>query len=255
MKKVLLLLMVVIAISCKNEPKTAVKTAIKEVEVKKESFPEELGKVFEAHGGIKTWRDAATLSFSKGEEVYTVDLSKRKNVIKSPNYSIGFDGKEVWLDEAEKGTFKGNPSFYHNLFFYFYAMPFVLADEGISYEKIAPLTFEGVEYPGYKMSFKANAGSSPDDNYKLYYNPKTYQMEWLAYTATFMTKKPSDKFNVIKYGKWNKVNGVVLPSEITWFKTDEAGVPTEPARPATVFTSAAISNTELADSFFAKPIK
>ena len=254
MKKVLLLLMVVIAISCKNEPKKEIKEETV-VAVVEENFPTELGKVFEAHGGIETWRNSAVLSFTKGEEVHTVDLHARKNVIKSPNYTIGFDGKEVWLDETEKGAFKGNPSFYHNLFFYFYAMPFVLSDDGISYEKITPITFEGVTYPGYKMSFKASAGSSPDDNYKLYYNPKTYQMEWLAYTATFNTKKPSDKFSVIKYGTWNNVNGLILPSEITWYKTDDTGVPTEPARPAAVFTSATISKDKLADSFFAKPIK
>ena len=168
---------------------------------------------------------------------------------------MGFNGKDVWLDEGEKGTFKGNPSFYHNLFFYFYAMPFVLSDDGITYEKIAPLTFEGVDYPGYKMSFKASVGSSPDDNYKLYYNPKTYQMEWLAYTATFMTKKPSDKFNLIRYNNWNTVNGLILPKEITWYKVGENGVPTEPARPATEFKKAMISKAKLADSFYEKPVK
>jgi hypothetical protein len=255
MKKVLLLLIVVIAISCKNEPKKEVKKSVKQVEVKKETFPEELGKVFEAHGGIDAWRNAEVLSFKKGEEVHTIDLQSRINVINAPNYAVGFDGKNVWLDEAEKGTFKGNPAFYHNLFFYFYAMPFVLADEGITYEKIAPLTFDGVDYPGYKMSFKSDMGSSPDDNYKLYFNAETHQMEWLAYTATFMSKKPSDKFNIIKYGKWNNVNGLILPSEITWYKKDENGVPTEPAKPATVFTDASINKNDLTDSFFSKPVK
>ncbi|AUC23734.1 hypothetical protein BTO15_17260 [Polaribacter sejongensis] len=255
MKKVLLLLIVVIAISCKNEPKKDVKESVKQVEVKKETFPEELGKVFKAHGGIDTWRNAEVLSFKKGEEVHTINLQSRINVINAPNYAVGFDGKNVWLDEAEEGTFKGSPAFYHNLFFYFYAMPFVLADEGIMYEKIAPLTFDGVDYPGYKMSFKSNVGSSPDDNYKLYFNAETHQMEWLAYTATFMSKKPSDKFNIIKYGKWNNVNGLILPSEITWYKKDENGVPTEPARPAAVFSDASISKNNLTDSFFAKPVK
>jgi len=255
MKKVLLLLIVVIAISCKNEPKKEAKTEVKQVEVKKESFPEELGKVFEAHGGIDTWRNAEVLSFKKGDEVHTINLQARVDVINAPGYSVGFDGKEVWLDEAKEGTFKGNPAFYHNLFFYFYAMPFVLSDEGITYEKIAPLTFDGKEYPGYKISFDANKGSSPDDNYKLYFNAETHQMEWLAYTATFMSKKPSDKFNIIKYGKWTNVNGLILPSELTWFKQDENGVPTEPARPAAVFTDASISKNSLADSFFSKPVK
>ncbi|MDN3617921.1 hypothetical protein QWY81_00470 [Polaribacter undariae] len=254
MKKVLLLLIVVIAISCKNEPKKEVEKGNIEA-VKIENFPEELGKVFKAHGGIDTWRNAEILSFKKGEEVHTINLQSRINVINAPNYAVGFDGKNVWLDEAEEGTFKGNPAFYHNLFFYFYAMPFVLSDEGITYEKIAPLTFDGVDYPGYKMSFKSDMGSSPDDNYKLYFNAETHQMEWLAYTATFMSKKPSDKFNIIKYGKWNNVNGLLLPSEITWYKKDENGVPTEPARPAAVFTDASINKNNLTDSFFEKPIK
>ncbi|WP_165733550.1 DUF6503 family protein [Polaribacter sp. 20A6] len=254
MKKVLLLLIVVIAISCKNEPKKEVEKG-NIVAIKTENFPEELGKVFEAHGGIDTWRNAEILSFKKGEEVHTINLQSRINVINAPNYAVGFDGKNVWLDEAEEGTFKGNPAFYHNLFFYFYAMPFVLSDEGITYEKIAPLTFDGVDYPGYKMSFKSDVGSSPDDNYKLYFNVETHQMEWLAYTATFMSKKPSDKFNIIKYGKWNNVSGLILPSEITWYKKDENGVPTEPARPAAVFTDASINKNNLTDSFFEKPIK
>ena len=52
MKKVLLLLIIVISVSCKNEAKKDVKKeAI--VEVKKENFPDDLGKVFEKHGGKK----------------------------------------------------------------------------------------------------------------------------------------------------------------------------------------------------------
>jgi hypothetical protein len=44
-----------------------------------------------------------------------------------------------------------------------------------------------------------------------------------------------------------------LPKEITWYKKDENGVPTEPARPATEFTLSLISQAKLADSFFEKP--
>ena len=133
-------------------------------------------------------------------------------------------------------------------------MPFVLADDGISYEKVNDLVFEGVNYPGYKISYNANKGTSPDDNYIIYYNPETYQMEWLKYTVIFKSKKPSDKFNVIRYHKWENVNGLVLPKEITWYKKDENGVPTKPAKPATEFTLPLVSQGALADSFFEKPI-
>ena len=80
-------------------------------------------------------------------------------------------------------------------------------------------------------------------------------MEWLAYTATFNSKKPSDNFNIIRYNNWNTVNGLVLPKAITWYKKDENGLPTEPARPATEFTLPLLSKAKLADSFYEKPVK
>lgn len=204
MKKIVLLLVFsFVIISCKKETKTEQKEK-ESVTAKKENFPEELGKVFTKHGGIESWRKAQVLSFNKGEEVHTVDLDSRKTVINHPKYSLGFDGKEVWLVEEKEGDFKGNPTFYYNLYFYFYAMPFVLADDGIIYEKSDSITFEGTEYPGYKVSYKANVGTSPDDNYIIYYHPKTYQMEWLAYTVTFKSKKPSDRYKTIRYNKWEK---------------------------------------------------
>ena len=141
--------------------------------MKKENFPTELGLVFKTHKmSLKLEVPSHVLSFNKGEEVHTVDLYSRKTVVNTPTYSLGFDGKEVWLHEEEKGAYKGNPEFYYNLYFYFYAMPFVLADTGIIYEKVADLIFEGIKYPGYKISYEANIGTSPDDNYIVYYNCK-----------------------------------------------------------------------------------
>ena len=155
-----LLIIVLVTISCKTESK---------IEIKKENFPETLGKVFAKHGRIDNWRSARTLSFNKGEEAHTVDLWRRKTVINSPKYSMGFDGTNVWVSEKDSSTYKENKSFYYNLFFYFYAMPFVLADNGIIYSEADPITFDGVSYPSVKIFFKANVGTPPDDNYILYY--------------------------------------------------------------------------------------
>ena len=233
-----------VVMSCKTESKK---------EVKKEKFPDTLAKVFEKHGGIDNWRSARTLSFNKGEEAHTVDLWSRKTVVNSPKYSMGYDGTDIWLSEQDSGAYRGNPSFYYNLFFYFYAMPFVLADDGIIYSDAEPLTFNGVSYPGVKISYEANIGTSPDDNYIVYYNSESYQMEWLAYTVTFRSKKPSDKFNLIKYDAWEESDGFALPKTITWYKKDENGQPTEPARPGIEFTLPLIKKDVLPDSFFQKP--
>lgn len=134
-------------------------------------------------------------------------------------------------------------------------MPFVLADDGIIYEKIEDLVFEGTGYPGYKISYKANIGTSSDDNYKIYYNPKTYQMEWLAYTVTFKSKVPNNDYFIIKYDKWENVNGLILPKEITWYKKDTKGMPTVADGTSVVFTLPLVSNGKLAASFFEKPKK
>ncbi|PWG05172.1 DUF6503 family protein [Polaribacter aquimarinus] len=254
MKKIIVLVLVLLAVSCKKETKNQV-NEVKVGTAKNENFPEELGKVFTKHGGIDNWRKMKILSFNKGEEVHTVDLHSRKTVINHPEYSLGFDGTEVWLDEEKEGNYKGNSMFYYNLYFYFYAMPFVLADEGIIYEKVDDLTFEGVNYPGYKISYKANVGTSPDDNYVVYYNPKTYQMEWLAYTVTFKSKKPSDNLRWIKYHEWENVNGLVLPKKITWYNKNDNGLTSSPKGKALEFTLPLLSQGKLADSFFAKPAK
>ena len=238
MKKLFLLTLIIVAASCAKEtPKTA---------------EDNLKEVFETHGGLDAWKSAKILSFNKGEEVHTVDLQTRKTVVNHPNYSLGFDGNEVWLAQ-DSIYFKGNPTFYYNLYFYFYAMPFVLADDGIIYEKTDSITFEEVTYPGIKVSYEANVGTSPDDNYILYYHPETKKMEWLAYTVTFRSKKPSDKYNIIKYDEWETVNGLLLPKSIVWYKKDENGNPTEPAGTPTNFSLPLISKASLADGFFEKP--
>lgn len=243
MKKLLLLSVLCIAfISCNTEPKKSIE------EVK---FPSELAKVFEKHGGLTKWKSTRTLSFNKGEESHTTDLWSRKAVVQSPKFSLGFDGENVWVSDTT--AYKGNPTFYYNLYFYFYAMPFVLADDGIVYEKIDDLVFEGKKYPGYKISYKANIGSSPDDNYFIYYNPETYQMEWLGYTVTYFSKKPTNKANIIKYHDWNSVNGLVLPKSISWYKKDENGLPTEPRGKPVEFTLPLATAQGMKDSFYQKP--
>ena len=52
---------------------------------------------------------------------------------------------------------KGIPKFYYNLMFYFYAMPFILADDGIVYEDVKPLDIEGKSYPGIKISYESGS--------------------------------------------------------------------------------------------------
>lgn len=60
---------------------------------------------------------------------------------------------------------------------------------------------------------------------------------------------------MIRYNKWEVVSGLVFPKEITWYKMDKSGLPTEPEKPATKFTLPLLSQGKIGVSFFEKPIK
>ncbi len=251
MKKIIVFIAVVfVSVACKNEAKKAPKQT---EEVAEANYPKALKEVFEKHGGIAQWKKMKTLSFTLKDEEHTTDLHSRKTLVKSPKYAVGFDGNEVWLQQQDSTAFKGNPEFYYNLYFYFYAMPFVLADDGIVYSETAPLTFEGISYPGIKISYKANVGTSPDDNYFIFYHPETKQMAWLGYTVTFFSKKATDNYKIIRYDDWENMNGLVLPKSITWYKKDKNGQLIEPSKDPIQFKNPTLSEASLANSFYEKP--
>ncbi len=228
---VLLTLLTLTACKDKNvEPQTPMETETeKPMEPAKPTFPESLTKVFDAHGGLDTWKTMRTLEFSMekpdGYEITTTDLKERYSLIEMPKHTIGFDGESVWMKNDKGAKYEGNPKFYYNLMFYFYAMPFVLADEGIKYSEAQPLNFEGKTYPGIQISYESGVGESPEDEYILYYDADTHKMSWLGYTVTYFTKEKAKEWHFIKYAQWQETDGLLLPETLTWYNV-ENNVPT-----------------------------
>lgn len=237
MKKLILLIVVFASFSaCKNDKKYTAEdpgvagveldstqvSETKEVEKAKE-YPTPLLAVFAAHGGLDHWKKMNNLCFEmkgkNGNEIHTISLPDRKTKIESKDWSIGYDGKGVWLLKHELG-YEGNPVFYHNLMFQFYAMPFILAEPETNYSPLEPTILDGKVYHGYEVTFNSGVGNSPKDEYKLFFNPQTNKMAWLAYTVTFMDQKKSDDWHYIKYDKWQEVNGLQLPEKITWWNVE-----------------------------------
>ncbi|MCA0132121.1 DUF6503 family protein [Winogradskyella alexanderae] len=258
MKNILaVLLLMVLVTACKNDNKIE-STVIDEItkeDITTSIYPESITKVFEAHGGIDTWNKMQTLSFTinkpNGKEITTTDLKTRAERIETPSYALGFDGKTLWVDEKNGEAYNGNARFYKGLMMYFYAMPFILGDNGIIYEEVEPLTFEGKAYPGILISYESGVGESPDDQYILYYDEASGKMEWLAYTVTFGKNERSKDFHYIRYNNWETVNGLVLPKSIDWYKF-ENNVPTE-KRNTVVFEDIQISDIAPDASLFIKP--
>ena len=229
MKHIIFLITVLLLTACKEQKKEVVNPIEEKVGVVVKTYPENISKIFETHGGLDNWNTLRTLEFTmnkpSGAERTVTDLKNRKSYIETDKFQIGYNGKEVWIKQ-DSLHYKGKPRFYYNLMFYFYAMPFILADEGIVYSVVEPLVFEGKTYPGIKIGYNAGVGESPEDEYILYYDSETNKMAWLGYTVTFFTKEKGKEFHFIKYSNWQEVDGLVLPETLTWYDY-ENNQPTE----------------------------
>ena len=192
-------------------------------------LPPALMKILCHHGTYSRWNKMEALSFQviqpDGNETHFIDLKSRKDRIEGPTYQLGFDGNDIWV--SSDSTYEGNPDIYHNLCFYFFAMPFVLSDNGIKYEQAQPLVFEGQQYPGLKISFEKGIGSSPNDEYFLHYDPRNYRMAWLGYTFTYFENEKSTHINWVRYDDWEWNNKILFPKSITWYNTINGEI-TEP---------------------------
>lgn len=211
---------------------------------------ERLTKLFDAHGGYEQWSKMKSLSYVKGDESTITNLQNRKIRLESPKQVIGFDGSEVWVTPDTVDASRAR--FYHNLYFYFYTMPFVVGDSGALYEDVEPRALAGKTYHGIKISYGEGVGDAPDDNYILWVDPKTNKMEWLMYTVTYSSGKPSNDYHLIRYATWQEINGLILPTSLQWFQYDGENVG-DPRGEATLFEDIRVSDEAPNDSLFAKP--
>ncbi len=217
-------------------------------------YPSKLMKVFDAHGGLEKWRTMKSLVYDIPKdgfaERHTINLYSRKDRVDTPDYSMGYDGRDVWLVDSDS-KYGGDPVFYHNLMFYFYAMPFVLADDGIIYRDTEDLVFDGKSYPGIGISYESNIGTSPKDEYFIHFDPDTSQMAWLGYTVTYRTGEKSDNVKWIRYDQWLDAEGIRLPKSITWYSYE--GKTIQDAKNTVLFENVNLSSEAKDSQFFDKP--
>jgi len=253
-KTILVSLSILLLISCKESTEKT-DYANEELNVTTTVYPETISKVFKAHGGIDGWNTMQSLYFEiekEGQnEQTTTDLKSRKSIIDAATFLIGNDGTDVWLMEKDTATYKGNARFYHNLMFYFYAMPFIVGDDGINYELVDSLEYDGKEYPGIKISYEAGIGDSSEDEYILYYDADTHKMAWLAYTVTFYSKEKSPNFKLIRYSNWQTIEGLQLPSTLNWHVYTDGVIGN--VRSEVNFVNVTLSKDSPTNTLFAKP--
>lgn len=207
-----------LSINACNEPTSKTETTT----VEQKEFPAFFQKVLDAHGGLETWNKMNTLKFSSTRRApitnYTIDLKNRKEIIEAEGkYTLGNDGKTVWVSPA-RDSFPGkNPRFMKNLTFYFVAIPFVLADEGVNLTDLGSKEVNDRKYNVIKATFGEGVGDASEDQYLLYINPNTDKIDFINYSVTYFDKTKATKYNALKY-EWQNVNGLLFPEKYIGYK-------------------------------------
>lgn len=93
----------------------------------------QLDRCLETHGGLAKWRSFGGVKYDltstrenrKDHQLF--DLQQRAGLITGENYSIGTNGREVWVKPGFDAFGEMPPRFYMWTPFYFFGMPFVFA--------------------------------------------------------------------------------------------------------------------------------
>lgn len=145
---------------------------------KEQKYSKELQLVFDVHGGIDTWKNIKTISFSIDDKDVTIDLFSGKKVVNASTYSLGYDGENYWKSE---NSLIENPKEYI---------------ESISKAFLIPFSLANREQISSDISKKSIVF---DDQLTVHYNSD--------YTITLTEAK--DEINM--YKDWQKVLGFKLP--------------------------------------------
>ena len=214
-------------ISCNTQESSHVNTTEDKASTAKAvEYPEILQQALEAHGGLSRWRSFEKLEYDVYRDGEPVDhqliaLRSRKVLIEHEQYNIGFDGQQVWVSPDTSAYPGASARFYHNLQFYFFALPFVLADPGIQYEELAPRVFEGTTYDVLKISYQSDVGDAPDDEYIAYFNSSTHQLHLLLYTVTYFSQEPGKNYNARVYKDWQQIKGLTVPHRVIGYRWED----------------------------------
>ncbi|WP_339866055.1 DUF6503 family protein [uncultured Algoriphagus sp.] len=227
--------------------------------IKEKALPElspEFTEVLNAHGEWQKWYNAKAESYAMihegvmTEEDAFVNLESRKIRLSTSEFEIGFDGKETWIS-PNREAYKGNSvKFYHNLYFYFFNIPYIFTDPGVTVEKVSDKSVNGMIYPTFQAKFEADKGSSPDDQYFMLINPETNRLEYLLYTVTYFGNE-NPPFNALKYEDYRNSDGVFFPRILTGYAFENDS--TKSIKYQVSFADALLLDEEFDAGIFEKP--
>lgn len=156
-----------------------------------------------------------TLSFciyQASEPVYQqlVDLGSRKILIRKDDVRVGYDGRVVWYsgDPSSDLLFDKKDAFQYKHYF-FVALPFLLADNGVDHTYIGEKRIGGEVYDALEVNFQDQPEFASLQNFLVLLDTATHQMTWLLKRTN--TEADNDLYSARLYKNWQWVNGLLLP--------------------------------------------
>lgn len=218
--------------------------------------PEDFKKLLDAHGDWTKWIDAKSFTFNMVHETnlawenHYIDLVGRKVRIDADNWQIGNDGEKVWISPNRQAFEGQSVRFYHNLYFYFYSIPYIFTDPGVHVQKTEPKMLNGISYEAFEVSFDAGVGDSSGDKYFMLVDPESGRLAWVLYTVTFFNKE-NTKMNALKYEDYRDADGLVFPRVMTGYALENDS--TQNIRYQVSFTGPLLVNEEMDQKLFDMP--
>jgi hypothetical protein len=161
-------------------------------------------RAIDAHGGLAAWYRAPTSSYTweyanEGSDIQFKSFLVADNQTRHVYHDLmtlgpygdpqpvdarfAWNGEVAWMhpDSIERP----NPHFWATTGYYFEQIPFVLADPGLTYERLPDDTLDDTAYQLVKAGYNEGVGYSDDDTYTLYVNPETGLVDAIRYTVTY----------------------------------------------------------------------
>jgi len=194
--------------------------------------------MIEAHGGMKAWKEAPTVSFtetwrsatgeSRGSTRITVEQGRRRAYLDGlgdDTSHIVWDGKEAWSVDYHGGA---PPRFLALLNYYFLNLPWLVEDPGVVLGEPGHATLweDPKEYTTIRVTYEPGTGDTPDDYYVLYIDPETHRLAGCEYVVTYASLLPEGVTHtpphILLYDGFTTVSGLLVPTGFTIYLKDHS---------------------------------
>lgn len=180
MKKILVPLLLLLSLACKEKQKAPLTAQ----EIVDKSIDDSGGILFEDHTVSFEFRDRTYVSENdKGKKVlkriFQVDSVTITDVKTGNDFQRHMNDSLVAVSDSLAGRYANSVNSVH----YFARLPYGLNDAAVNKELLGKETIQGKEYYKIKVTFDQNGGGDDfDDVYVYWFDLKTFKPDYLAYS-------------------------------------------------------------------------